>query len=356
MIAKTPGEKIIFNISRFLSFFLVICGIVTMTMFLFLRGMELDEALIRENALYTFFNIIFLTVAGCVLDEIRRYQTIELPLKRIVDALDKIGQGDFSVRLDENHRDISRAGFQQISRGINHLAEELSGVETLRNDFVASVSHELKTPLAAVKNYATLLQSPNLTPEKRLEYTQAISQTTGRLADLVSNILRLNKLENQRIYPESRVFDLGEQLCESMLEFENILDEKHLELDVDLEENVQVEADPELLKLVWANLFSNAIKFTPAGGRIGLKLVSDENWVSVSVSDTGCGMTKETGAHIFEKFYQGDTAHATKGNGLGLALVKRVVDITGGAISVSSTPGKGSTFTVRLGRAANGAD
>ncbi len=349
------ARGIFFNISRFVSFFCVVSGVVTTSMLLFLRGAELDEALIRENALFTFFNILFLTVVGCIIDAIRRYQTIELPLKRIVEALDKIGQGDFSVRLDENHRDISQAGFQEISRGINHLAKELSGVETLRTDFIASVSHELKTPLAVMGNYATLLQDSTLSEETRLEYAKTIAHTTRRLADLVSNILKLNKLENQRIYPDAKVFDLNEQLCECMLEYEQILESKELELDVQLPEDaILVEADPELLELVWSNLISNAVKFTPQSGKIGLHLTCDEGWAVVSVSDTGCGMSRETGAHIFEKFYQGDTAHATKGNGLGLALVKQVVDITGGAITVASTPGKGSTFTVRLGRVRNG--
>lgn len=354
MNGKSAGERFWFNVGRFASFFLVIAAVITINMFLFLRGMELDEELLRENAVYTFFNVVFLTLLGCGFDAFRRYLTIDLPLRRIVEALDRIAHGDFDLRLDEDARDTSHAGFQEIRKGINRLAQELSGVETLRSDFIASVSHELKTPLAAVRNYATLLQDPSVPEEKRQEYAQAISQTTKRLADLVSNILRLNKLENQNIYPQTTLFDLGEQLCESMLEFEQILEEKQLQLEVQLEENVMVEADPELLQLVWANLFSNAVKFTPAGGRIGLKLSAEDGWASVAVSDTGCGMTKETGAHIFEKFYQGDTAHATKGNGLGLALVKRVVDITGGAISVSSTPGKGSTFTVRLGRVQNG--
>lgn len=349
MSGKSAGERFWFNVGRFASFFLVTAAVITINMFLFLRGMELDEALLRENAVYTFLNIVFLILLGCGFDAFRRYRTIDLPLKRIVEALDRIAHGDFDLRLDEPSRDISHAGFQEIRRGINQLAQELSGVETLRSDFIASVSHELKTPLAAVRNYASLLQDPSLPEEKRQEYARAISQTTNRLADLVSNILRLNKLENQNIYPQAILFDLGEQLCGSMLEFEQILEDKQLELDVQLEENVMVEADPELLKLVWSNLFSNAVKFTPAGGRIGLKLTTEDGWASVAVSDTGCGMTRETGAHIFEKFYQGDTAHATQGNGLGLALVKRVVDITGGTIHVSSTPGKGSAFTVRLG-------
>ncbi len=349
-------RRLLFNLTRFFSFFLLVCVVITTNFLLFLRNMPLDEALLRENALYTFLNIIFLTLAGCGFDAYRRYRTIELPLKRIVEALEQIGRGDFSVRLDEGLRDTSHAGFQEISRGINHLARELGSVETLRNDFIADVSHELKTPQAAVRNYATLLQAPDLDAQTRLEYTQAIARTTQRLADMVSNILRLNRLENQQIFPEPAIFDLGEQLCESMLEFEQALDEKQLGLETELADDVSVQADPELLKLVWANLISNAVKFTPPQGRIGLKLTVEDGWACVCVSDTGCGMTRETGAHIFEKFYQGDTAHATQGNGLGLALVKRVVDITGGAITVSSTPGKGSAFTVRLRRVSHGAD
>lgn len=351
----TPTERVLFNISRFVSFFLVICGVVTVSMFLFLRGIELDEELVRENALYLFFDLVFLALAGCGLDAWRRHTTLERPMNRILEALEKVSGGDFSVRLDVNSRDLYHAGFQEIGISINHLAKELSGVETLRNDFIASVSHELKTPLAAIGNYARLLQDPGLSEDKRRDYTQAISQTTHRLADLIGNILKLNKLENQKIYPEARTFDLGEQLCESMLEYESAWEEKNLDLDCEIAENIWVEADPELLKLVWANLFSNAIKFAAPGGKISLKLTADGSWACVAVSDTGCGMTAETGARIFEKFYQGDTAHATQGNGLGLALVKRVVDITGGVISVSSTPGKGSTFTVRLGRSDHGA-
>ena len=348
------GEVILFNISRFLSFYLVIALVTSSTMMLFLESVELEEAMVRENAVPTFLYTIVMALIGCAFDEFRRHRTIDRPLERIMDALNKITAGDFSVRLDENHRDFSQIGFRVICIGINQMAQELGSVETLRTDFITSVSHELKTPLAAAGNYATLLKNPALTPEKRMEYAQAISDTTKRLAELVSNILKLNKLENQQIYPETRVFDLGEQLSESLLSFESLWEEKSLDLDCEIPDGVMVEADPELLRLVWSNLFSNAIKFTPEGGKIGVKLALDGAWASVAVSDTGCGMSREVGAHIFEKFYQGDPAHATKGNGLGLALVKRVVDITGGAITVQSAPGKGSTFTVRIGRMNDG--
>ena len=162
--------------------------------------------------------------------------------------------------------------------------------------------------------------------------------------------VKLNKLENQQIFPKPQEFDLGEQLCESLLAFEDAWENKALNIETDIAEDVRIKSDPELLSLVWNNLFSNAVKFTGEGGTIGVVLNTDEKNIVVSVKDTGCGIDPETGKHIFEKFYQGDTSHATQGNGLGLALVKRVVDILQGEISVQSTPGQGSVFTVRIRR------
>lgn len=341
-------KVLLFNVSRFCSFFFTISLVVTVSIIFFLDGMVLEEAVIRENAPETLGLVIVLTLLGCGIDAFRRHWTVERHLKRIVDALDQITRGDFSVRLDTHSSELGDQTFGEISTHINRLAEELSGLETLRTDFIANVSHEMKTPLAAVQNYATILQDPTLLPEKRQEYAKAISQTTRRLADMVSNVLKLNKLENQKIFPETMVFDLGEQLAQCLLEFETVWEKKNLELDCEIAEDVQVSADPELLYLVWTNLFSNAMKFTPEGGAVSVSLTAQGGWATVCVSDTGCGMTQETGSHIFEKFYQGDTAHATKGNGLGLALVKRVVDITGGKIAVRSTLGSGSTFTVQI--------
>lgn len=348
MKKRNLAEIILFNISRFVSFFLVISVITTVTIMLFLNNLALDEVIMRRNTPMTFLATLTMTLIGCGLDAFRRNMTVERPLKRILSAMERLRKGDYSVRLDVSHRNYGGAGLREVSMGINALAKELSGVETLRSDFIANVSHELKTPLAVIQNYASILRDPTLPEGQRQEYTEKILQTTHRLADLVSNILKLNKLENQQIFPQTEIFDLGEQLAECLLSFETAWEEKKLELECDLQENVRVQADPELLQLVWNNLFSNAIKFTPEKGKIGLRMHTEGGWAVVAVSDTGCGMSRETGAHIFEKFYQGDTAHATKGNGLGLALVKRVVDITGGVITVSSTPGRGSVFTVRL--------
>ena len=193
-------------------------------------------------------------------------------------------------------------------------------------------------------------RQPGLSEGERMEYAGAISQSARRLAALITNILKLNRLENQQIFPKHEEFDLSGQLCECLLGFEDAWEEKGLDIETDIEDEVYLASDPELLSLVWNNLISNAVKFTPKGGTIGVALRREGNQVLVSVSDTGCGIDPETGKHIFEKFYQGDTSHATQGNGLGLALVKRVMDILDGEISVRSTPGQGSTFTVRIRR------
>ena len=265
-------------------------------------------------------------------------------------ALDRVMQGDFTVRIDPVKEFAGETGFNEIITAINKMTAELQGTETLRTDFIANVSHELKTPLAVMGNYATMLQQPALSDEDRLEYARAISHSTRRLAALITNILKLNKLENQQIFPQPQEFDLGEQLCQCLLGFEDAWEKKNLTIETDLEEDVRIKSDPELLNLVWNNLISNAVKFTPEGGTIGLTLKTDEKTVAVAVKDTGCGIDPQTGKHIFEKFYQGDTSHATQGNGLGLALVKRVMDILHGEITVQSTPGQGSVFTVRIRR------
>jgi len=199
-------------------------------------------------------------------------------------------------------------------------------------------------------NYATMLQKPGISEEDRVEYAKAISHSSRRLAALITNILKLNKLENQQIFPQLDEYDLGEQLCENLLQFEDIWEKKNLNIETDIEDDVRIRSDAELLSLVWNNLISNAVKFTSEGGTIGVSLKTEGNLVIVSVSDTGCGIRPEVGQHIFEKFYQGDTSHATQGNGLGLALVKRVVDILNGEISVQSVYGQGSTFTVKFRR------
>lgn len=341
-------------LSRYTMFFLLMSFVITCCMLLFLKTLqseleiEYTQEQIQLAAKLTFGNVIFLSVICVVIDGIWRRVTVARPVKRITTAAQKVMQGDLTTHIQPINN--SAAGFDTIIEYFNNMVEELSGMETLRTDFIANVSHELKTPLAVIQNYGTMLKQPGLSEEKRIEYARTITDTSQNLANMVSGILMLNKLENQKIYPKAHEFDLGEQLCECLIAFEDIWEDKNIEIETDIEENVMINADARLLSLVWNNLFSNAIKFTDFGGKISLNLEAANEYAVVKISDTGCGISKEVGEHIFEKFYQGDTSHATKGNGLGLALVKRVVDIAGGDISVASEVGKGSTFTVKLRR------
>ena len=352
-------KNILRALNHYFTFFLLVAFVITCCLMLFVTtlseslGITLTSENLRAAAKITLWNVIFISFLFTLIDTARRKLTIERPVKQISEAAEKMAKGDFNVRVPAVSKFASDERFNDIIDSINKMAGELSGVETLRTDFIANVSHEMKTPLAVMQNYGTLLETPELSDEKRIEYAKAVTDSSRRLADMMTNILKLNRLENQQIYPKTETYDLGEQLCECLLQYENIWESRNIEIDTDIEEDLLVSADSELLSLVWNNLFSNAFKFTESGGRVTLSLHSDGKYATVKVKDTGCGISPEVGAHIFEKFYQVDTSHATQGNGLGLALVKRVVDIMQGEIGVESTVGVGTTFTVKIRRADN---
>lgn len=334
--------------------FLLVAFVITccLTLFLSLLSQEMNITFTNDTveraAKITFINVLLISFLLTALDAVRRYVVIRRPVKRITDAADHMMRGDFSVRIESVRGVWDEESFDRVVSCINKMAEELSGMETLRADFIANVSHELKTPLAAMQNYATLLQKPDLSEEERVEYAAAIASSSKRLAMLITNILKLNKLENQQVFPQTEPYNLGEQLCECLLQFESVWEKKNIEIQTDIADDVIINTDAELLSLVWNNLLSNAFKFTESGGRVSVALTEDQETVTVSVEDTGCGIDREVGRHMFEKFYQGDTSRATQGNGLGLALVKRVVDIVGGDIAVESEVGHGSRFTLVL--------
>ena len=352
---KPTTRQVLKTINNYVVFFLTVAFAVSCCMMLFVSTLADSMGLVftQENigvaAKVTFLNVLLLTLLFGTIDHIRRKIMVDRPVQIITQATEQIMQGDFSVRVRPMHG-AGMEGFNQIGMAINAMAQELSGTETLRTDFIANVSHELKTPLAVMGNYAAMLQRPGITEDEKNEYAKAISEAARKLAQLITNILKLNKLENQQIFPQPKEFDLSEQLCECLLVFEDAWEAKNLEIETDIQDDVRIKSDPELLSLVWNNLISNAVKFTPDGGSIGLSLKTEGSSVVVQVRDTGCGMKPEVGQHIFEKFYQGDTSHATQGNGLGLALVKRVVDILNGEIGVQSVYGQGSTFTVKFKR------
>ncbi len=356
---KTPHtttRRLLLTLYHYACFFLLMAFLISCCMILFLSVMTDTMAItltgenIRAAAILTFGNVVLLSLLCTVIDAVRRHFMVERPVATIVAAAERIARGDYSVRIRPLHS-LNRAdGLDRIVDCYNRMAEELSGTETMQTDFIANVSHELKTPLAVMQNYGTLLTAPDLSEEERIRYARTVAEASRKLADLVSNILKLNKLENRQIYPAAETYELNEQLCTCLVAFEAVWESRGIDIETHLDTPVPVSADPELLALVWNNLLSNALKFTEPGGKVSVSLAADETYAVVRIADTGCGMSAEVGRHMFEKFYQGDTSHATEGNGLGLALVKRVMDIVGGEVSVESTVGKGTTFTVKLKR------
>ena len=328
-------------------FFLIIATIITVAMFIFGFVSAASGGTIQIIALVMMLVILFLALVCTVIDMFRRRITIDRPVKKILDATDKIASGDFSVRLHTEHVYQWYDQFDYIMENLNKMAEELSKTEVLRTDFISNVSHELKTPIAVIQSYAKSLQREDLSSETRKKYAATLVETTKKLNDLVTNILQLNKLENQKIRPESQPVRLDEELAQAILRHEDLVEKKRLIVKCELEE-VEIESSASLLELVWNNLLSNAVKFTDEGGTIGVSLKKENDKAVVKISDTGCGISKDVGSHIFEKFYQGDTSHSSEGNGLGLALVKKVIDLIGGEIRVESEQGKGTTFTVIL--------
>lgn len=266
------------------------------------------------------------------------------PIKQFSEASKEVAKGNFTIKLQENSK-IKEV--QDMAYSFNLMVQELSGIETLRTDFVTNVSHEFKTPLAAIEGYATLLQDKDMTDAERDEYAKMIIDSSRQLSTLTENILNLSRLENQEVVLDRKAFRLDEQIREAILLLENRWSEKNIELMVDLAKTSYI-GNKNLLRQVWVNLFDNAVKFTPENGCIQIRLFRGENGITVTIADSGRGIEPAQLTHIFDKFYQADKARKETGNGLGLALVKRIVDLCGGEVKVSSQMGQGSGFTVTL--------
>ncbi len=335
------------NQSRFpLSTFWIVLGILLLT-----AGIQMGLLVGMDRAgwtpiVETHVMLFYWLGAAALLTwliRLRMKAAYDKPVQAISEATKRVAHGDFTVRIPPIHEDGGKEDYLDFMiRDLNAMIAELSSIETL------------KTPLAAINNYASLLSAPGLDEGTRREYARAVADASSRLSVLITNILRLNRLDNHKLAPKREEFDLGGQLTECLLTFENVWSDKGIDIEPDIADDVKVTSDPELLSVVWNNLLSNAFKFTESGGVVGITL-KEENGMDgsraiVTVSDTGCGMSADTARHIFDRFYQGDTSHATEGNGLGLALVKRIADLLGAEVTVESEEGRGTKFIVRLAK------
>ncbi len=345
---QEPEDKRINARRPFWKEFLIIWGVVLIScsgsVLIFNRQM-LDQAnpwqIVFVNSLYVFF-------IGFVVSLVTRFimhTGFTKPVLELGKAARRIAGGDFTARVHSQRKDDKKDELEVLIDDFNKMAEELATIETLKSDFIANISHEIKTPLAIIQSYASALRD-ELPPKEKQDYIKTILEASQKLSVLVTNVLRLNKLESQEIIRKES-YSLDEQLRCCILALEDQFDGKNIDFDADLEE-VVITTDESLLEIVWNNLLTNAIKFTGPDGRVKVELKIIDKRAVVSVVDNGCGMSEETYRRIFDRFYQGDTSHSAEGNGLGLSLVKRVIDLVGGTIKVDSEPGKGTTFTVIL--------
>ena len=266
------------------------------------------------------------------------------PIKKLRSAMDKVAEGDFSVRLEGKS---TSKEIMEIYTGFNLMAHELSSTEILQTDFVSNVSHEFKTPINAIEGYSTLLQdSDNLDDDQR-EYIDKILFNTQRLSSLVGSILLLSKLENQQIPSHQVEYRLDEQIRQSIVALEPAWVQKDIELDVELD-RVSYLGNEQMMRHVWDNLISNAVKFSPQGGVVKLRLTKKARKLIFTIEDQGPGVSEDAQKHIFDKFYQGDSSHKQEGSGLGLALAKRILTIEKGQITAENIHEGGCRFTVTL--------
>lgn len=321
----------------------LICCVVTTLLFIYFESIQANP---WTMVVFISLSVVLMGIIESIVIRTIATTSFYQPLGEIGRAARKVAEGDYTVRVRSQRSDDKKDEIEVLIDDFNTMVEEISTVETLKGDFIANVSHELKTPLSIIQNYVSALRDDQLPKEKRDEYIDTISASVKKQSNLITNILRLNKLDSQEIYEVSS-FSLDEQLRCGILALDEKWGEKELDLDIDLDE-VIISCDENLLEIVWNNLITNAIKFTEHGGKISIYLKTEENRAVITIKDTGCGMGQETSKRIFDRFYQGDTSHSKEGNGLGLSMVMRVIVLIEGMIEVESKEGIGTTFTVTL--------
>lgn len=332
-----------------LNLFFIVFVFMALTTLIVYKG--IDGGFLVKNGNITVSGALVMIYAVCILIAISIVFMIRKvfigPMRKIMSAMDELAHGNFDVRIDMSKEKYRPREIKEFAASFNKTAEELSGTEILRKDFINNFSHEFKTPIVSISGFADLLIEEDLPPEDQKEYLMIIRDESKRLADLATNILTLNRVESQSILRDKETFRLDEQIRQSVLVTEQKWRDKSLDFQVDLEE-VEYNGNPALLKEVWLNILDNAAKFSPGGEVIGVTLHQKDGHLIAAITDHGPGMDEKTADHIFEQFYQGDTSHKTQGNGLGLAMVRKIVQLHEGEISVNTAPGRGSCFVITL--------
>lgn len=297
---------------------------------------------VNDVSTTSFIGLLVIVIGGATAWVVNR--VLLSPIKRLSDAMDMVANGDFNVSLEPGKR-IKE--IKNIYEKFNLMTKELRSTEILQSDFVSNVSHEIKTPITSIEGYTMLLQDEKISAEDKKRFIDKIQFNTKRLSELVENVLLLSKIDNQAIETKRSRYRLDEQIRQSILLLEPKWAEKQIEFDVELE-NVYFEGNENLLRNVWNNLIANAIKFSPQGGKVVLRLKQDAETNVFWITDEGSGIKEEEQQKIFQKFYQADDSRKQEGNGLGLALVKKILDLYQGEIQVENLPEKGCKFTVIL--------
>ena len=321
------------GIVLFISLVLIVLSVLILTQFGVIGNIEdntssiLTLVIVGQASILISFGISFLFV--------------KIPLKPIntlINHMNRLAAGDFKTRLSFGKSLSKNPTFKEISESFNRMAEELENTEMLRGDFVNNFSHEFKTPIVSIAGLAKLVNKGDIDDEQRSQYLNAIESESLRLADMATNVLNLTKVENQTILSDITEYNLSEQIRSCVLLLENKWTQKDIELSLNFDE-INIEGNEELLKQIWINLVDNAIKFSPRGGTVTVEIEQDSEYVTVRVKNTGSEISESDRRKIWNKFYQADKSHTTEGNGIGLAIVKRIVELHGGAVDVESQSG-----------------
>ncbi len=296
----------------------------------------------RNDAIYMLGMIPCMGVVAGV-SIIKIINTLKIRMKKISDGINRVAEGNLDIEIDLNNS----GEYRDMYRNFNRMVRELKNTKTEMQNFINDFSHEFKTPITSIHGFAELLLENNSNEEERRQYLQIIAEESHRLAALSQNTLLLTKLDAQEVITDKREFDLEEQIKRCTILLFREMEKKEITLNMELSP-AWYYGSAELMQQIWLNLISNAVKFTPHGGEITIIMISIGNQITVNISDTGIGMDEKTIEHIFDKYYQGDSSHATTGFGLGLSIVKRIVDLCGGNITATSAKGMGSTFSVEL--------